>query len=117
VVDSLLVIERLPETLPIAEGVNVIVKVALCPPDNVNGSVGPLRVKPPPDAAIWMSVMALVPELVRVRLRLLLEPTATFPKLRLVGLTTRFPFPDVKPHPDWLRTANNTVDRSRKIRR
>ena len=59
-------IERLPETLPIAEGAKVIVKAALCPPDNVKGSVGPLRVKPPPDAAICMSVMALLPEFVRV---------------------------------------------------
>jgi hypothetical protein len=60
------VIERLPETLPIADGAKVIVKAALCPPANVKGSVGPLRVKPPPDAAICMSVMALLPEFVRV---------------------------------------------------
>jgi hypothetical protein len=38
---------------------------------------------------------------------------ATFPKLRLVGLATRVP--DVKPHPDWLRAANKTTGRSRKI--
>ena len=44
---------------------------------------------------------------------MLLEPIATLPKLRLVGLITRVP--DVKPHPDWLRAANNTADRSRKI--
>jgi len=60
------VIERLPETFPVAEGAKVIVKVVLCPPDNVKGSVGPLRVKPPPDAAICMSVIALFPEFVRV---------------------------------------------------
>ena len=65
-VDRLMVIERLPEALPIADGAKVIVKVALCPPDNVKGSVGPLRVKPPPDAAICMSVMAPVPEFLRV---------------------------------------------------
>ncbi len=59
-------IERLPETLPIADGAKVIVKVALCPPANVKGSVGPLIAKPPPDAAIWTSVMALLPEFVRV---------------------------------------------------
>ena len=60
-------IERLPETLPVAEGVKVIVKAVLCPPDNVKGSVGPLRVKPPPDAVIWMSVMVSLPEFVRVK--------------------------------------------------
>jgi hypothetical protein len=58
----------LPETLPIADGAKVIVKIALCPPANVSGSVDPLRVKPPPDADICMSVMASVPEFVRVRL-------------------------------------------------
>jgi hypothetical protein len=62
------VIERLPETLPIADGVKVIVKVALCPPVNVNGSAGPFRLKPPPDAAIWVSVIESLPEFVRVRL-------------------------------------------------
>jgi hypothetical protein len=112
-VDWLLEIERLPEKLPTADGAKVIVKVVLCPPANVNGSGGPLIVKPPPDAAIWMSVMAAVPEFVRVRLWLILELIATFPKLRLVGVTTRVP--DVKPHPDWLRAANNTVGKSKKI--
>jgi hypothetical protein len=52
VFDSVLVMERLPETLPMAGGAKVIVKLVLCPPANVNGSVGPLRIKPPPDAAI-----------------------------------------------------------------
>jgi hypothetical protein len=60
------VIERLPETLPVADGAKVIVKVVLCPPANVKGSVGPLRVKPPADAAICMSVMASLPEFLRL---------------------------------------------------
>ena len=65
--NSFLVIKRLPETLPIADGAKLIVKVALCPPANVNGSWGPLRVKPPPDTAVLMSVRASVPEFVRDR--------------------------------------------------
>jgi hypothetical protein len=62
------VIERFPETLPIAVGTKVVVKIALCPPANVNGSGGPLIVKPLPDATAWVSVKASVPEFVRVRL-------------------------------------------------
>ena len=65
--NSFLVIERLPETLPIADGAKLIVKVALCPPANVNGSGGPLRAKPPPDTTVLMSLRASVPEFVRDR--------------------------------------------------
>ena len=61
-------IERFPETLPIAVGAKIVVKVALCPPANVNGSGGPSRVKPPPEAMVRMIVIAAVPEFVRVRL-------------------------------------------------
>ena len=63
----LFVIKRLPEASPIAVGANHIVKVALCPSANVNGSGGPLKVNPPPDVAVWVSVMAAAPEFVRVR--------------------------------------------------
>ena len=69
--------------------------------------------KPPPDAVIWVSVEAAVPEFVRVRLCLLLEPIATFPKLRLLGLAARSP--DDEAHPDWVRATSNTVGSRRKI--
>ena len=89
-------------------------KVVLCPPANVNGSGGPLTVKPPPDAVAWVTVMVSVPEFVRVRLCLPLEPIATFPKLRLLGLATRSP--DDEAHPDRVRTANNAVaSRKKKV--
>ena len=64
----LFVIKRLPEALPIAVGANLVVKVTLCPPANVNGSGGALTVNPPPDTTVWVTVMAEVPEFVRVRL-------------------------------------------------
>jgi hypothetical protein len=64
----LFVIKRLPEALPIAVGANLVEKVKLCPPANVNGSVGPLTVKLPPDATAWVTVMVEVPGFVRVRL-------------------------------------------------
>jgi len=64
----LFVIKKLPEALPIAVGANLVVKVTLWLPANVKGSGGPLTVKPPPDATAWVTVMAEVPEFVRVRL-------------------------------------------------
>ena len=68
VVNSLFVIERLPDTLPIAVGEKLVVKVALCPGTNVSGTDGPLIVNPPPDAVIWVTVEAALPEFMSVRL-------------------------------------------------
>ena len=46
--EALEVIVALPLTLPADAGVNVTVKVALCPPVNVTGVVIPLRLSPVP---------------------------------------------------------------------
>jgi hypothetical protein len=59
--------------------------------------------------------MAAVPEFARVKLCLLLEPIATFPKFTLLGVTARFPEDEVQP--DRVRAANNGVANSRKILR
>lgn len=109
----MLVIERLPEALPIAVGAKLAVKVALCPSANINGSGGPLTVKCSPDATVWVIVKAAVPEFVRVRLLLSLEPIATFPKLRFVGVIPRFLGAT---HPDWIRATYNNVPRIRNRR-
>jgi hypothetical protein len=103
----LFVIERLPEASPIVVGANLVMNVVVCPSANVNGSDGPLKVKPPPDATAWVIVMADVPEFVRVRLRLLLEPIPTFPKLRFLGLSVKFPTEET--HPDCVRAATRTT--------
>ena len=68
VVHSVLVMERFAETLPIAVGEKLAVKLALCPGTNVNGSDGPLILKLPPDEVICVIVEAAVPEFVSVRL-------------------------------------------------
>ena len=106
-------IERVPETLPVAVGAKLVMKVVLCPPANVNGSGGPLTVNPPPDATVWVTVKVSVPEFVRARLCLLMEPIATFPKLRPLGLATRCP--DDEAHPDSIRAANNAIGSNRKV--
>jgi len=107
------VIETLPEALPTVVGANVVVKAALCPAPSCSGSLGPLTAKPLPDATACVTVRAEVPEFVSVRLCLLLEPTTTFPKLRVPGLGTRLP--DDEAHPDWVRAANKTVGKRKKI--
>jgi hypothetical protein len=62
------VIKRLPEALPIAEGANLAMNVALCPAANVNGSVGAVTVNPPPNATALMIVRGAAPEFLKVRL-------------------------------------------------
>lgn len=67
-VSSVLVIERVPETLPIVDGAKLVVNVALCPGTNVNGSDGPLILIFLADAAISVTVDSEVPEFISVRL-------------------------------------------------
>ena len=105
-------INTLPEALPVALGVKVVVNVVLSPAAKVNGSDGPLISKPFPEAAAWIIMMAALLEFVTVTLWLLLEPIGTFPKLRFPGLTPRFAGAT---HPDWIRAINNTVSATRSL--
>ena len=107
------VIERLDEVLPIAVGAKIALKVALCPSVNVSGSCGPVTVKRPPVAIVFVIVKTAVPEFVRVRICLPLEPIATLPKLRFVVLAARFP--DVAVHPDSVRPTNTIADSTRRM--
>jgi hypothetical protein len=114
VVTWLVVIERLPEASPIATGANLPVKVALCPSANANGSDGPVTAKPPPDATALMTVKAVGPEFVRVTVCLPLEPNATFPKVRLVGLAVRFP--DEVVHPDCVTATTRAATNMKNLK-
>jgi len=66
-VSCALVIKRLPEALPMAEGANLATNVALCPTANVNGSGGLVTVKPPPDVTALVIVKAAAPEFLNLR--------------------------------------------------
>ena len=57
----------------------------LCPGVSVKGVARPLIVKPVPVAAAAEMVRLEPPELVRVSFRVFVLPTATFPKVKLVG--------------------------------
>ena len=103
-------INTIPEVSPIAAGANLIVNFALCPTANVIGSDGALISKPLPDTAALVIVKGPSPEFMIVTIWLLLEPTGTPPKLRLVALIPRFPGAT---HPDWKRVTNTAVSRTR----
>jgi hypothetical protein len=88
---ALLVIEMLPLELAADAGVNVAVKVVVCPAVRVSGAASPVRLKLVPVAAAAEIVMLAVPEFVRVIGCDPLLPTSTFPKLMLAGLPERDP--------------------------
>jgi hypothetical protein len=100
---SLFVIKSSPEASPIAVGANFVIKVALCPSAIFNGSDGPFTLKPLPDAAACVIVMGADPEFERVRVRLVMDPIATSPKVMLVGLAVKFPENEV--HPNSMRAS------------
>lgn len=82
---------RLPLTLPPEVGVNVALKLALCPAVSVSGVVIPLSVNPVPLIPSWEIVTLEPPVLVTVPERDCLLPTVTMPKLRLVGFDASAP--------------------------
>lgn len=89
VLDTLLEAEMLPEALPVAAGAKVAEKVALCPAASESGSAGVLNPNPVPDTVACKTVIAAVPEFVRVKLSVPVKPTSTFPKLKLGGMAAR----------------------------
>ncbi len=83
--------------MPVACGVKVSVKVAVCPAAIVNGSAGPVSWNSPllTDAEVTVTLALLA---LSVAVMFLLCPTVTLPKPKLVGDTpnvpTAVPVPD-----------------------
>jgi hypothetical protein len=92
------VIVRLPLATPLAVGVNVTLKLVLCPALSVTGAVIPLNVNPLPVIPAWEIVTLDPPLFVTVSERARLLPTVTLPKLRLLGFAPSAPA--VTPVPD-----------------
>lgn len=69
-----------PVTAPAAAGENVTLKVVLCPADNVNGRLIPLKLNPVPLGVIWEIVTPEPPVFVNVCNRVTLLLIATLPK-------------------------------------
>ncbi len=83
---ALLLIETLPDALPAAVGTNCALKALDCPGARENGKVNPLILKPAPVTLPCVILKLAVPELVKVTVWALAVPTATFPKLTLLGV-------------------------------
>ncbi len=83
---ALLLIATLPDALPAAVGANCALKVLDCPGARENGKVNPLMPKPAPVTPPCEILKLAVPELVKVTVWALAVPTATFPKLTLLGV-------------------------------
>jgi hypothetical protein len=92
------VMVTLPVTLAADAGVNVTVKLVLCPAVSAIGAVIPLRLNPVPLIATREIVTLEPPILVTVSDRDCLLPTVTLPKLRLAGAEVSCP--RVTPVPD-----------------
>jgi len=82
----LLVSVTLPDALLMAAGANCTLRVTDCPGVRATGKLSPLMLKPPPVTLPCEIVRLAVPELVSVMVWVPVAPTATFPKLTLVGV-------------------------------
>ena len=80
------VIAIFPLMAPAVVGANCTERVVLWPALRVRGSATPLRLNPAPVAVAAEIVKLVPPELVRDSVSVFELPTATFPKVRLVGL-------------------------------
>jgi hypothetical protein len=86
-----LVSATFPLTAPIAVGLNVTLKVALCPGARIAGTVKPEMAKPVPVAVAWLMVRLVPPVLLTVSVRVWLIPTCTFPNAILAGAAVKSP--------------------------
>jgi len=93
-------IQMLPVEVPLPGGVNVTVKVKLCPGLRLTGGVSPLIPNPVPVTVACRMVTDALLKLVTATDWLCLVPTGTLPKLILAGFATN---PGV-PVPETLRT-------------
>ncbi len=110
--EALLVMTKLPVADPADFGANVTVKVVLWLADKVSGKVGPLRLNPVPDMEAWEILTLLGPGLVTVIFCVLLAPTVTFPKFRLVGLAERVELDCEDDETDGLLYVMSSIARS-----
>ena len=94
--------DMVPLTVPAAVGANFTVNDVLWPAARVRGSAGPLNVMPAPLTVADERVALPVPLLVIVTDFVLLEPTVTVPKARLVGLAASWGTVAAPPAPDRL---------------
>jgi hypothetical protein len=69
--------------------VNVALKVALWPATRISGSEGPLTPKPAPVTVACRIVTGAIPVLLTLKVWLIVLPTVTLPKFKLLGAAPR----------------------------
>jgi hypothetical protein len=105
--EALLVIDTFPESLAAAPGVNVTVKLALCPGCIVSEGVRPVMLKPAPVNVAAEMTAAAVPPFVRLTVCDCGVPTCTLPKFTLAGFADNDP--EAKPNPASVIVAAGIV--------
>ena len=89
--DPLKLSETCPLTAPPAVGANFTPNVLSCPGANVKGRLNPVTLKPAPVTVACEIVRLAPPVFCRVSVCVALLPTATVPKLKLLGLVDNTP--------------------------
>ena len=85
---ALLDTETLPLAFPAVVGANATFNVAVWLGVRIVPALTPLALKPAPEAVTLEMVTLELPVFVRVAANVLLLPSLTFPKFKLVGLAT-----------------------------
>ena len=83
---ALLAMEIVPDALPAAVGAKTALKLVPCPAARVTGKLSPLQLNTVPMALMEEMIRAAFPEFVTLTACVALLPSATLPKLTLVGL-------------------------------
>jgi hypothetical protein len=96
--DASLLMESVALKVAAAFGVNEIFRLVLAPGAIETGNEGAVKAKYLVETEALLMLTALLPELVVVTVRLLVDPGVTPPKSRLAFARTRFP--DCGPEPD-----------------
>jgi hypothetical protein len=87
-----LLTETVPLKVPAEFGVNLTLRVVLCPGPTTTGRLGAAREKYLLDIDALLTVTALVPEFVAETVIVLLLPAAMLPKLRAIVANDKSPF-------------------------
>lgn len=89
--EALLMIETLPDVLPVTAGVKVTVKVELAPGAIEAGALKPLSANPVPETDTLEILADALPLFVRVIACFALPPSSTLPNATLAGLADNCP--------------------------
>lgn len=121
--DALLVIERVPDADPTAEGLNVTFIIAEAPAATVVGYAKPEIVKPVPVTLPAEMVIVVEPALVRLMLWVAVVPIATLPNVMLdislfspfVALSLALLSNPSRAHPDTKLVSNRVANKSTQL--